>query len=87
MLMKRVLLRPVTSAMARPEAELISPMMQAAPSRSTSRCALVEAVAGLTLSSLISSSWRSSTPPAALISSTASVMPMTAYSPSGPRTP
>jgi hypothetical protein len=82
-----VRLRCATCAIARPDAELISPMMTATLSRSINRSALVDAVCGLTLSSAISSILRPMTPPAASISSTASVTPITAYSPSGPRNP
>ncbi len=62
-------------------------MIIATLSRSIRRSALAEAVCGLTESSITSSIFRPMTPPAALTSSAASLMPMTAYSPSGPRKP
>jgi hypothetical protein len=73
--------------MASPAAELISPIRPLTPSASIMRWALLDAVAGLTLSSEISSTCRPSTPPAALASSTASVTPITACSPAWPRKP
>src|SRR6202035_1786399 len=85
--MNSVLLREATCAMVRHEAEEISPMMQATLSRSIMRSALVEAVCGLTESSLSNSTLRPIIPPEALISSTARSTAMTAYSPSGPRKP
>ena len=72
MLMNRRLLRAATCMMVCAEAELISPISTVAPSRSSMRCALVAAVAGLTESSDITSSWRPITPPARLISSSPS---------------
>ena len=86
-LMNTVLSRFATWPMARPEADEISPMIIATLSRSIRRSALAEAVCGLTESSITSSILRPSTPPEALISSAASLTPMTAYSPSGPRKP
>jgi hypothetical protein len=68
-------LRCATCAIARPDAELISPIRHATLSRSTSRSALVDAVCGLTLSSAMRSILRPMTPPAALISSTARFTP------------
>ena len=62
-------------------------MIIATLSRSISRSAFAEAVCGLTESSITSSILRPITPPALLISSAASLTPMTAYSPSGPRKP
>ena len=70
------LLRAATWEMASAEAELISPISSAAPSRSSILCALVVAVSGLIESSDVTSSWRPMTPPAALISSAAMRMPM-----------
>ena len=54
-LMKRFFVRCATCAIARQDAEEISPTMQSTLSRSIMRSALVEAVCGLTKSSLISS--------------------------------
>ena len=48
-----VRLRCATCAIARPDAELISPMIATTLSRSIKRSALVDAVCGLTLSSAI----------------------------------
>src|SRR5690606_4028719 len=56
-------------------------------SRSIIRCAFDEATCGLTESSLTRSIFRPRTPPDALISSAAILMPITAYSPSAPRKP
>src|SRR5882672_7845009 len=85
--MKTVFSRLATCPMARPDADEISPMIIATLSRSISRSALVDAVCGLTESSITSSILRPMTPPELLISSAASLTPMTAYSPSGPRKP
>src|SRR6266516_2233483 len=82
-----VLVRSATWEMVRPDADEISPTMQATLSRSTMRSALVEAVCGLAESSLMRSILRPMTPPAALISSTARSTACTAYSPSVPRKP
>ncbi len=57
-------MRSATWLIVRPEADEISPMMQATLSRSTMRSALVEAVCGLTESSFSSSILRPLTPPA-----------------------
>ena len=78
MLMNRRLLRAATWEMVSAEAELISPISTVAPSRSSMRCALVAAVAGLIESSDMISSWRPMTPPALLISSSAIRRPSTA---------
>ena len=86
-LMNTVLVRFATCPIASPEADEISPMIIATLSRSIRRSALADAVCGLTESSSTSSILRPITPPAALISSAASLTPMTAYSPSGPRKP
>ncbi len=69
------LLRSATCMMVSAEAELISPIKHGAPSWSSMRWALVAAVAGLTESSEMMSSWRPMTPPAWLISSSAMRMP------------
>ena len=87
MLKYGVFSRSACSAIASPEAELISPISATTLSRSISFCALVTRSAGLTLSSAITSILRPRMPPAALISSTASLTRITAYSPSGPRNP
>ena len=86
-LMNTVLSRFATWPMASPEADEISPMIIATLSRSMMRSALAEAVCGLTESSITSSILRPMTPPAALTSSWASLTPIWAYSPSGPRKP
>ena len=67
-LMNSVRVRSATWPIVRPEADEISPMMQATLSRSIMRSALVEAVCGLTESSFSNSILRPLTPPAALIS-------------------
>ena len=73
--MNSFLLRAATCMMVIAEAELISPISTVAPSCSSMRWALVAAVAGLTESSDITSSWRPMMPPALLISSSAMRMP------------
>ena len=77
-LMNRFLVRCATCAIVRHDADEISPTMQATLSRSIMRSALVDAVCGLTESSLRSSILRPITPPAALISSTAMSTAITA---------
>src|SRR5438067_2871733 len=73
--------------MASAEALLISPSRHTTLSRSITFCALVTAVAGLTLSSARRSTLRPSTPPAAFTSSIASVVARNPYCPSCPRKP
>ena len=86
-LMNSVRVRSATWLIVSAEADEISPMMQDTLSRSIMRSALVDAVCGLTESSLSSSTLRPLMPPAALISATAMSAACTAYSPSGPRKP
>ena len=69
------LLRSATCMMVSEEAEEISPSSTTAPSCSIMRCALVEAVAGLTESSEIRSIGLPMMPPDALISSAAIFTP------------
>ena len=80
-LMNSVFVRSATWLIVSPEADEISPTMQATLSRSTIRSALVDAVCGLTESSFSNSILRPLTPPAALISSTARSAACTANSP------
>ena len=69
------LLRSATCMMVNDEADEISPNSSTAPSCSIMRCALVEAVAGLTESSDIRSICLPMMPPDALISSAAIFTP------------
>src|SRR5437867_3662603 len=85
--MYTILALPATSPIASAEALLISPRRHATLSRSISFCALVTAAWGVTLSSASRSTLRPSTPPDALTSSTASVVPRSPYCPSWPRKP
>src|SRR5256885_14122387 len=81
------LLRSATCMMVSEEADEISPSSTTAPSCSIMRCALVEAVAGLTESFEIRAICFPVMPPAAVISSAAIFTPHLAEPPIAPRKP